>query len=157
MSTVAMSTQMAVPSYPSSGRHFLQRPKPCAQPQRKNNEHVFLAVERAHRPSVSSRKRRCLSLSQYACAGPAQCRRALSATKSICTVTATAVLVDPSYAVVRGQEIVLQIGLLHRRSLTRRFLRIHSILCRLRQPHSSPVPVFSDVCLANCGIEEMAH
>jgi hypothetical protein len=154
MSTVAMYIQMAAPSCPSSGRHSPQRRRPCAQPQRKNNEHAFLAVERAHQPSASSRKRKCPSPSRYACAGPAQCRRAPPAIKSTCTIAA---MVDPSCAVARGRETALQIGLPRQRSLIRRFLRIHSTPCRLRQPHCSPVPVLWDACLVNCGIQEMAH
>jgi hypothetical protein len=154
MSTVAMYTQMAVPSCPSSGRRSPQRRRPCAQPRRKNNERVFWAVERAHQPSASSRKRRCLSASLYVCAGRAQCRRAPPAIKSICTVAAT---VDPSCAVARGRETALQIGLPRQRSLIRRFPRIHSTLCRLHQPHCSLVLVLWDACLVNCGIKEMAH
>jgi hypothetical protein len=148
-----MCVQMVVPNYLSSGKHSPQRPKPCAQPQRKNSEPVFLVVEPVRRPSASSRKKRFPLPSQYACVAPARCQKAPLPAKSTCTVITTGTLVEPNCAVVRDREIVPQIGPPRQRSLTQRFLHIHSILCRPRRPRSSLV--LWDVCLANCGIDCM--
>ena len=148
-----MSVRMEAQNFPSTGRRSPQRLTPSARPQRRNNEHASSDVEHVHRLSASSQKRKSLFLFQCASVGPGQCPRALRVARRIYTAMAMGALVGASYAVVRDREIGLRTGPPRQQSRTRKFLLIHSTLCHPRQPRSSLV--HWDVCLANCGTEDM--